>query len=144
MIGKIHPVTGLVATFTIATFWLSTVLSELFGSREMVIAVKTTIPWGFLLVIPSMAAAGASGFMLTGGRRVGLGAAKAKRMRLIGANGIFVLIPSALFLASKANAGAFDASFYAVQALELLAGASNLTLLGLNMRDGLRITSKFG
>jgi hypothetical protein len=29
--------------------------------------------------------------------------------------------------------------FYAVQALELAAGAANITLFGLNMRDGLKM-----
>lgn len=142
MIRTIHSVAGAVATLTIATFWLSTVLGELFGSRETIVAVKAAIPWGLLLLIPAMAAAGASGFRLTSGRRVGLSAAKAKRMPLIAANGILVLIPSALFLAFKASAGEFDTSFYAAQALELLAGATNLTLLGLNMRDGLRMTGR--
>jgi hypothetical protein len=33
----------------------------------------------------------------------------------------------------------FDGAFVAVQALELLAGALNITLLSLNMRDGLRL-----
>ncbi|MGA7427322.1 MAG: hypothetical protein WBX07_12095, partial [Rhodoplanes sp.] len=46
--------------------------------------------------------------------------------------GILVLIPAALFLASKASAAEFDTSFYAVQALELAAGATNITLLALN------------
>ncbi len=142
MIRKIHPIAGGVAISTIATFWLSTALSELSGSREAIIAVKTAIPWGFLLLIPALAAAGGSGFKLTGGRRAGLSAAKANRMPLIAANGILVLIPSALFLASRASAGAFDASFYAVQALELVAGAANITLLVLNMRDGLRLTGR--
>lgn len=142
MIRKAHPVAGAIATLTIATFWLSTVASELFGSREAIVAVKSAIPWGFLILIPALAAAGGSGFKLTGGRRAGLTEVKAKRMQLIAANGLLVLIPSALFLASKASAGAFDTSFYAVQALELLAGATNLTLLGFNMRDGLRLTGK--
>jgi ferredoxin-NADP reductase len=61
-------------------------------------------------------------------------------MPLIAANGILVLIPSALFLASKARAAEFDMAFYAVQAIELVAGAANITLLGLSMRDGLRLT----
>ena len=60
-------------------------------------------------------------------------------MPLIAANGIVILIRSALFLASKARAAEFDTSFYAVQALELAAGAPNITLLGLNMRDGLKM-----
>lgn len=142
MVRKIHPLAGAVAILTIATFWLSTVFSELFGSREMIVAVKTAIPWGFLLLIPAMAAVGGTGFKLAGSRRVGVIATKSKRMRFIAANGVLVLIPAALFLASKASAGVFDTSFYVVQALELLAGATNLTLLGLNMRDGLRLVGK--
>ena len=57
-------------------------------------------------------------------------------MPFIADNGILILIPAALFLASKAKAAAFDTTFYAVQALELFAGATNVVLLGLNMRDG--------
>jgi hypothetical protein len=86
------------------------------------------------LLIPALAAAGGSGFALAKGRRPGLVAVKMKRMPLIAINGIFVLIPSALFLAFKAGVAEFDTSFYAIQALELAAGAANLTLLGLNMR----------
>ncbi len=69
-------------------------------------------------------------------------AAKKKRMPFIAANGILILIPSALYLSFKAHAGAFDTGFYAVQALELIAGAVNIVLLGLNMRDGFRLTGK--
>jgi hypothetical protein len=32
--------------------------------------------------------------------------------------------------------------FYAVQALELVGGAANITLLSLNMRDGLRMKGR--
>jgi hypothetical protein len=135
----IHPAAGMLAILTIATFWLSTALSELLASEATVIAVKTAIPWGFLLLIPALAAAGGSGLALAKGRRAGLVGAKLKRMPLIAANGIVILIPSALFLAYKARVAEFDTSFYAVQALELAAGAANITLLGLNMRDGLKM-----
>ena len=47
--------------------------------------------------------------------------------------------PSALFLASKARAAEFDSVFHNMQALELAAGAANISLLGLNIRDGLRM-----
>jgi hypothetical protein len=143
MIKIIHPVAGVLAILTIATFWLSTALSELFAPQAIVVAVKTAIPWGFLLLIPALAAAGASGFSLAKGARKGLFGTKIKRMPFIAANGILVLIPSALFLASKAQVGAFDESFYAVQVLELVAGAVNITLLGLNMRDGLKMRGWF-
>jgi len=143
VIRIVHPVAGVVAILTIASFWLSTALSELFASEAIVTAVKTAIPWGFLLLVPALAAAGGSGFMLAKGRRTGLVGAKIRRMPVIAANGILVLIPSALYLATKARAGEFDTAFYAVQALELAAGAANLTLLALNMRDGLKMTGRF-
>lgn len=136
----IHPLAGVIAIVTIVTFWLSTVLSELFGSAATVTAVKTAIPWGFLLLIPALAATGGTGFALSKGQRQGLVGAKLKRMPFIAANGLLVLVPSALFLASKARAGEFDTAFFAVQALELVAGAINITLLAMSMRDGLNLT----
>lgn len=139
----IHPVAGTVAILSIATFWLSTAVTELLGSKSAIIAVKTAIPWGFVVLIPALIAVGASGFALSKGRRVGLVATKLKRMPLIAANGILVLIPSALFLASKAQAAEFDTAFYGVQTLELIAGAANVALLSLNMRDGLRMKGWF-
>jgi hypothetical protein len=143
LIRLVHPVAGGLALLTIATFWLSTALSELFASEATVAAVKTAIPWGFLLLIPALAAAGGSGFALAKGRQAVLIGAKIRRMPWIAANGILILIPAALFLAYKARAAEFDTVFYAVQALELIAGATNITLLSLNMRDGLRIKSRF-
>jgi len=139
----IHPVAGVVAILTIATFWLSTALSELFASREVIVAVKSAIPWGFLVLIPALAVAGGSGFALAKGRRGGVIGAKIKRMPIIAGNGLLILIPAALFLASKAKAGEFDTSFYAVQAVELVAGLVNITLLSLNMRDGLNMKGRF-
>ncbi|MDX8525394.1 FAD-dependent oxidoreductase [Mesorhizobium sp. MSK_1335] len=136
----IHPLAGMVVLLTIATFWLSTVLSELFASEATIIAVKTAIPWGFLLLIPALAATGGSGFALAKGGRSSVIGKKLKRMPFIAANGLLVLIPAALFLASRAKAGDFDIAFYTVQALELIAGATNITLLGLNMRDGMKLT----
>ena len=140
MLKIVHPVAGMIATLTIATFWLSTAISELFLSEAAVVAVKTAIPWGFLILIPALAATGGSGFVWSKGQRQGLVGAKLKRMPFIALNGLLILIPAALFLASKARAGEFDTTFYVVQAVELIAGAANLTLLGMGMRDGLRLT----
>ncbi|TIO72627.1 MAG: hypothetical protein E5X74_31995 [Mesorhizobium sp.] len=142
MTKLIHPVAGILALLTIATFWLSTALSELLASEATVVAVKTAIPWGFLLLIPTLAVTGGSGFALAKGVRTGAIGKKLKRMPFIAANGLLVLIPAALFLASKAKAGEFDTAFYTVQALELIAGATNMTLLGLNMRDGMKLTQR--
>jgi hypothetical protein len=43
MIKTVHPVAGAVAILTTAAFWLSTVLSELFGSPATVVAVNSAI-----------------------------------------------------------------------------------------------------
>ena len=143
MTKTIHPLAGAVGLATIAVFWLSTVVAEAFGSPALVVAVKSAIPWGFLLLIPALAATGASGFSLAKGRRGGLMGVKARRMPFIAANGVLILIPSALFLAARAKAGAFDGAFYAVQAVELIAGATNIALIGLNFRDGLKLSRRF-
>ncbi len=142
MMSRIHPVAGALALLTISVFWLSTAACELLGSEAAVTAVKTTIPWGFFLLVPALAIAGATGTALAKRRPGGLAGRKLKRMPFIAANGILVLIPSALLLAHKAAAGEFDDLFRAVQAVELAAGAVNIALLGLNMRDGLRLTGR--
>lgn len=138
----IHPVAGAIALLTILSFWLSTLLSELFAGPATVTTVKTLVPWGFFILIPALMAVGGTGFRLGKRMRGPLIAAKTKRMPFMAANGILILIPSALYLSYKAQAGAFDTGFYVVQVLELCAGAVNITLLGLNMRDGLRLTGK--
>lgn len=140
MIKIIHPLAGILAMCTIAILWLSTVLAELFGTNTIIVLVKTMIPWGFFVLIPALISVGGSGVYLAKGRKSGVIGNKLNRMPFIAANGIMVLIPSALFLASKASSGEFDTSFYIVQIIELLAGATNLILLGLNMRDGLKLT----
>jgi len=134
---RIHAIAGALALATIATFWTSTVASELFGSPQQVAAVKTAILYGFAVLVPSMAVAGGTGFSLGAKWKSPAVRRKKARMKIIAATGIFVLVPSAVFLAMKAGQGDFDAAFMVVQGIELIAGASNIALLGLNMRDGL-------
>jgi len=143
MTKAVHAIAGILAFSLVATFWISTVLVETFGGHAAVTAVKTTIPWGFLLLVPALALAGATGVRLAARMRGPVIAAKRGRMPIAAATGLLILIPSALFLYFKAQAGEFDTLFYAVQALELLAGASNIFLLGRNIRDGLRLSRRF-
>lgn len=142
MLKAIHPLAGALALLIICIFWFATLVSEIFGPVEAVVAVKTLIPWGFLLLVPALMAAGGSGFRLARGARGGLVGAKRRRMPIIAANGLLILIPAALFLAARARAGEFDTAFYGVQLVELAAGAVNIALLGLNMRDGLRMKGR--
>ncbi|MGP9814075.1 hypothetical protein ACTZWT_21390 [Rhodopseudomonas sp. NSM] len=143
MIRTLHPVAGIIAFLTILCFWLSTVAVELGGDPESIAAVKLAILWGLLLLVPSIALAGASGFRLGGKSQHPDVVGKRKRMPFIALNGVVVLVPCAIFLQQRASAGLFDQTFTAVQALELVAGAVNLALLGLNIRDGFRLTRRF-
>ncbi len=140
MLKKFHFVAAILATLTIATFFTSTILVEMFGSHHAIAVVKSliVIP-GLFVLIPALVATGSSGFFLSKGRNGRLVEVKMKRMRFIAANGLLILVPAAIFLDQWASAGSFDTKFIIVQALELLAGATNLTLMGLNMRDGLRL-----
>lgn len=144
MLTRIHGLAALLATLTIAIFFCATLAAELFGATETVATVKALIVApGLFVLVPAIAATGASGFFLARQRRGGLAATKLKRMRFIGANGLLVLVPCALLLDRWAAAGAFGSAFWAVQVLELAAGAANLALMGLNLRDGLRMTGRW-
>ncbi len=142
MIRLAHRAAGMIGFLTILTFWTSTVVSEAFGTLSAVAAVKLAIPWGFLVLIPALAVAGATGFRMAGASTSPRILRKKQRMPFIAANGVLILIPAAFYLAWLASQGAFGTTFYIVQGIELIAGAVNLTLMGLNIRDGMRMTGR--
>ena len=143
MKSKIHIFAAIVATLCIATFFTSTILVELFGSNVAVAKVKSFIVMpGLFILIPAIAIAGGTGFACAKERKGRLVENKKKRMPFIATNGILILVPAAIFLDQWASIESFDNKFFIVQALELLAGAVNLTLMSLNMRDGFQMTGK--
>lgn len=140
----VHLSSAVIATLCIATFFTSSILTEIFGTHESIAMVKRLIVMpGLFILIPAIAMTGGTGFALSNNRKGRLVENKKKRMPFIAANGILVLLPSAIFLNLWAESGLFDTQFYIVQVLELVAGATNLTLMGLNIRDGLRLSGKF-
>ncbi|NYT68900.1 hypothetical protein [Pusillimonas noertemannii] len=140
MKSKFHAAAGALALLCIVTFWTSTLVSELFLSTAHVITVKNGILTAMWLLIPAMAVTGISGFVLARQRKGRLIDLKQRRMRFVAANGLLILVPCAIALARLANAGQFDTIFYAIQCVELLAGAANIRLLVLNARDGMRLS----
>lgn len=140
---RAHLIAGLLAPLCVAVFFLSTIFTELFGSHAAVAQLKSFIVTpGLWIMVSLMAAAGGSGMFLGRSRKGRLVDAKKKRMPFIAANGLLVLVPCAIVLDRWAAAGAFDTAFYGVQAIELIAGAANLVLMGLNARDGLRMAGR--
>jgi len=138
----IHAIAGTTAMLIIAGFWTSTLISEVFLDYAAVAAVKHAIVYGLFLLVPFMAATGGSGFALGKAHKGWLLDRKKKRMAIIGANGLLVMIPAAIFLDGKAAAGEFDALFYAVQGVELIVGVVQLTLMGMNFHDGIKLAGK--
>jgi hypothetical protein len=139
MLTNLHRIAALLAFLCIAAFMTSTLIAELFLSHASVAEVKQAIVYALFVLVPLLMITGGSGFALAKGRVAALISAKQRRMPLIALNGLLVLIPLAVFLNLKATQGAFDAPFYGAQVIELMAGALNLWLIGLNARDGLRL-----
>jgi len=143
MTSKIHKTASLIATVCIATFFTSTLLVEVFGSEDMVAFVKSLIVMpGIFILIPAMAITGATGFVLAKERKGRVVEAKRKRMPIIALIGMFILLPAAIYLNSWAAEGMFDTKFYILQAIELVAGAINLTLMIKSMKDGKKLAGK--
>ncbi|MBE7473567.1 MAG: hypothetical protein DPW09_18215 [Anaerolineae bacterium] len=141
---RIHSIIGFLATVLIATFFLASVVVELVGNEAEIALVKQMIVYGLWVLVPAMAITGLSGRAITGLRQGRLIQTKMRRMKLIALNGLLILLPCALVLNYRAAAGSFDLTFYLLQGVELAAGAVNIGLMGLNIRDGLRLTGRLG
>ncbi|WEX07909.1 hypothetical protein [Chelativorans sp. AA-79] len=141
-LSRVHAAAGMFAFALISTFLAASACAETSADPVLIAAVKRAIAWALLLLVPALIATGGSGFAMVGGRPAGLAAVKFRRMRIVAGNGLLVLVPAALYLAWKAGQGAFDTGFVVVQAIEFVAGGTNLLFMGLNIRDGLAMTRR--
>ena len=137
---RVHAIAGALAMLLITAFFVSSIAAELFASLETIAFVKRSIAWALIILIPALAATGGSGNQLSGKSKAPLITKKKKRMAFAAANGLIILVPCAMLLNALASKGAFDRTFYIIQAVELVAGAVNILLLGLNFRDGLKMS----
>jgi len=142
-IRNAHALAGTLGFLLLLAFFGATVVAEASGDPALIAFVKRAIVLALIGFVPTMAVAGASGAKLAGERnRSARVARKKRRMAIAAANGLLVLVPCAIALDRLATAGAFGATFGAIQLVELVAGAVNLVLLGLNVRDGLRMRAR--
>ncbi|MGR3376621.1 hypothetical protein [Salipiger abyssi] len=138
----IHGASGATALLVIASFWSLAFVSEFFAAPGTVILLRQIILYALPLLVLALASAGASGARLAGRSKAPQIVAKMGRMRVAALNGLLVLIPSAVFLGLRAQAGDLSGAFGYVQLLELCAGALNIVLLGLNMRAGMAMKAR--
>ena len=141
-LSKLHRIAGMAAGLLILTFLTVSALSELNGDPDMIRLAKTGIAWGLVALVPALMITGASGMRLGKGWKGPAIAAKKRRMAIIAANGMLILIPCALALAWLARQGETGAAFAIVQTVEFLAGGTNLVLIGLNARDGIAMAQR--
>lgn len=141
---RVHRGASFLAFALLVLFWTSTILSEWKGELSWIRRVKTFILSAIPILVIAMAVAGITGSKLAPKAKKGVLATKRLRLQIMAGNGVLVLIPSAVALWWMISQSEPSSSFYSVQAIELIAGALNLTLLGLNIRDGLRLRRRRG
>lgn len=141
LVYKAHKVFAMVAFATIVTFWTSTIIVELFFDYESITSIKSLIVYpGLFILIPSIIITAITGNIIAKkSKKEVLIAKKKKRMPFIAILGAAVLLPAAIYLDILASQQLFDTNFYIIQALELTAGATNITLMFLNIRDSKNI-----
>ena len=140
-----HAGSALVAFGTISVFWTASVMAELLFGVAEVVATKTFIAWGLLVLVPAMAATSATGFALTTSgtrRRNRTLRMKARRATVVGLVGALVLVPAAISLWWMSRDGVLETQFHIVQAIELFGGAINWALLAANIRAGRRLRAR--
>jgi hypothetical protein len=137
MLYTVHRSFAVISFLTILTFFVSTIIAELLLNLQSVVLVKSWIVFpGLFILIPAIAITAITGNILAKkSKKAALIATKKRRMPLIALNGIVILIPSAIYLNILASNAQFDVVFYGIQALELIAGATNLVLMFMNIQD---------
>ena len=135
--SKINAIAGGLAGIVIFIFLLSTTLVETLGSKQDIASVKDMIVSpGLFILVPLLALTGGLGKAMAGSASHPALAIKMKRMKIIAALGIVILMPSALVLSKLAASGTFGPMFTFIQTIEILAGVTNLSLIILNAKEG--------
>lgn len=138
VLRRLHVGASVTALITITSFLAATVISETTGDEAVVASVKFVIARTVVCLVVAMVAAAVSGRRL-GRSRSPLIRRKLRRMQVVAVVGTLVLVPCAIALDQLAARGQFGTAFAILQSIELTGGAVNLTLLLLNLRDGMAL-----
>lgn len=138
---KLHLAATAVATLTIFSFFSFSLIAEIIGTPEFIRQVKTGILYSLPLLLVAMPALALSGKKLAGASTHPMILKKLNRMKMMAANGL-MLVSLAIYLYYHAVYKSIDSTFFIIQMIELTLGACNLLLIGLNVRDGLRLSGR--
>lgn len=137
---RIHLSGAVGALALISTFLVSSAVTEMAGNAADVHSLRQWIVFGLPLLIGCLAAAALTGRRLARKSRAAVIRRKQRRMQAVAALGIVVLVPCALILDALTASASVSAVVTGLELTEMLAGALNLTLLLLNVRDGRRLS----
>ncbi|MBA4056177.1 MAG: hypothetical protein C0490_15790, partial [Marivirga sp.] len=140
---KIHLMATMIATLTILTFLVASVVAEFEGNEDVIKNTKKVILFSLPILVISMSTLGISGNRLAGQSQNVIVIGKKKRMKFIVMNGIF-LITLASILYYRSHYQAIDSIFIGLQIAEFAFGLTNLILIGLNAKGGLHLSGKLG
>ncbi|WP_158502052.1 hypothetical protein [Vitiosangium sp. GDMCC 1.1324] len=143
MKNLMHAILGTTALLLILSFFTTSILVELSGRTDWILGAKRYIAYALIFAIPCMISTAGMGRSLAANRQSPLIQKKQARMRFIAANGMLVLTPLAIILYQLALRGSFGPLFTVLQLVEILAGATNIYLLTLMMRDGFNLSGRF-
>ena len=137
----IHLSAATIAFLTILSLFVSSLTADLLGDKQVLRQVKTIIVYCLPILFIVMPTLGITGNKLAGKSTNPIVQRKLKRMKFIMLNGLLLTF-LAIFLYRMAISGEFTQLFYSIQLMELTAGATNLTLLGLMFKDGFTLSGR--
>ncbi|WP_292008588.1 hypothetical protein [Chryseobacterium sp.] len=138
---RIHIIASIISFSTILIFFSMSLFAEINGNEGLIKNVKRNILVGLPLMIITMPALAITGKKLAGKSQNILILIKQKRMKFILANGI-LLILLAGFLYYYSHYIALNTTFLIFQLLEFFCGLANLTMIGMNIKDGIQLSHK--
>jgi len=141
---RIHLAAAAGALAVISTFLVSSTVIEIIGDPGEVRSLRHAILLALPLLIGCLAASALTGRRLAGRSRAPVVRRKQRRMQVVAAVGLVVLVPCAVALNYLAGSATADRLASVLEITELLAGAVNLALLALNFRDGRGMTRRRG
>ena len=139
---KIHVIATVIATLTIGSFFISSLVAELSGDETRIRDVKAAILFALPLLLVAMPAVGLTGNKLAGKSQNTIVLAKRKRMKFVFINGM-VLVSLACFLYYRSHYQTIDGIFLTAQIAEFALGLTNLILIGLNSKSGFQLSGRF-
>jgi hypothetical protein len=138
---RIHIIATVIAAATITSFLVSSLAAEINGSETAIRKVKEAILFFLPVLLVAMPALGVTGNILAGKSQNSVVLAKKRRMKIVFVNGL-ILITLACFLYYRSHYQSIDSIFFAAQLTEFALGLTNLTLIGLNIKNGFQLSGR--